>query len=275
MHLSLLRLMMLLKFSRFSLASAIIDDIISLRLALSSTSGPPPLNSLVSPSPINISGNNAIYIKVYASNLNLLMSLQASRSNPEGISDILIPSFNQRLAAGEWFTARVFACGLFHIAYPSASKMLMAELRSIQDDMPIVRRSASTNMGKFATTVEPSHLKTDVMQIFEHLTQDAEPRKGIRSVYVPGSKCIPFAQVLAKPNYNLVLYFAADRPIAKDSLQEIFINGTNTFRDSRFKLIPSIVDGYRMVKRGSRACLLGKVETCNYLRQDNFLEVNV
>nr|KAJ0217604.1 hypothetical protein LSAT_V11C300143040 [Lactuca sativa] len=33
--------------------------------------------------------------EVYASNLNLLMSLQASRSNSEGISDILIPSFNQ------------------------------------------------------------------------------------------------------------------------------------------------------------------------------------
>nr|KAJ0209459.1 hypothetical protein LSAT_V11C400223090 [Lactuca sativa] len=33
---------------------------------------------------------------VYASNLNLLMSLQASRSNPDGISNILIPSFNQR-----------------------------------------------------------------------------------------------------------------------------------------------------------------------------------
>ncbi|CAH1449509.1 unnamed protein product [Lactuca virosa] len=32
--------------------------------------------------------------------------------------------------------------------------------------------------------------------------------------------------------------------------------------------------GYWMVKRvvGSRACLLGKVVTCNYLRQDNFLE---
>ncbi|CAI9274785.1 unnamed protein product [Lactuca saligna] len=102
MHLSLLRLMMLLKFSRFSLASATIYDITLLRLAFSATSGPttsgpPLLNSLVSPSPINISRNNTIYIKVYASNLNLLMYLQAARSNPEGISDILIPSFNQWL----------------------------------------------------------------------------------------------------------------------------------------------------------------------------------
>lgn len=83
----------------------------------------------------------------------------------------------QRLAAGEWFTARVSACGLFHIAYPSAPEMLKTELRSIygqlcQDDMPMVRRSAATNLGKFAATIEPAHLKTDIMTIFEDLTQD-------------------------------------------------------------------------------------------------------
>ncbi|KAL6528578.1 hypothetical protein OROMI_029223 [Orobanche minor] len=51
------------------------------------------------------------------------------------------------------------------------------ELRSIysqlcQDDMPMVRRSAATNLGKFAATIEPAHLKTDIMSIFEDLTQD-------------------------------------------------------------------------------------------------------
>jgi hypothetical protein len=38
--------------------------------------------------------------------------------------------------------------------------------------MPMVRRSAATNLGKFAATVEPVHLKTDIMSIFEDLTQD-------------------------------------------------------------------------------------------------------
>ncbi|GMP66268.1 hypothetical protein CsSME_00026690 [Camellia sinensis var. sinensis] len=74
-------------------------------------------------------------------------------------------------------STQVSACGLFHITYPSASEMLKTELRSIynqlcQDDMPMVRRSAATNLGKFAATVEPAHLKTDVMSIFEDLTQD-------------------------------------------------------------------------------------------------------
>ncbi|KAG5383744.1 hypothetical protein IGI04_035214 [Brassica rapa subsp. trilocularis] len=36
-----------------------------------------------------------------------------------------------RLAACEWFPARVSTCGVFHIAYPSAPNTLKTELRSI------------------------------------------------------------------------------------------------------------------------------------------------
>ena len=85
----------------------------------------------------------------------------------------------QRLAAGEWFAARVSSCGLFHIAYSSAPDQLKAELRTIygqlcQDDMPMVRRAAASNLGKFAATVEQSHLKTEIMSIFDDLTQDGK-----------------------------------------------------------------------------------------------------
>lgn len=78
---------------------------------------------------------------------------------------------------GEWFTARVSSCGLFHIAYPSAPENTKNELRTIygqlcQDDMPMVRRAAATNLGKFAATVETSYLKTNIMPMFEDLTQD-------------------------------------------------------------------------------------------------------
>ncbi|KAL6522273.1 hypothetical protein OROHE_016826 [Orobanche hederae] len=89
----------------------------------------------------------------------------------------IIKGHRGRLAAGEWFTARVSACGLFHIAYLSAPDMLKSELRSIysqlcQDDMPMVRRVAATNLGKLAATAEAAHLKTDIMSMFEDLTQD-------------------------------------------------------------------------------------------------------
>ncbi|KAK8523391.1 hypothetical protein V6N12_047911 [Hibiscus sabdariffa] len=95
-------------------------------------------------------------------------------------------------------------------------------------------------------------------------------------------KKLPFILVInlevpAKPNYSLVLYYAADRPVNKNSLLGRFVDGTDRFRDARFKLIPSIVEGYWMVKRavGTKACLLGKAVTCKYFRQDNFLEIDV
>ncbi|XP_010533084.1 PREDICTED: protein ENHANCED DISEASE RESISTANCE 2-like isoform X2 [Tarenaya hassleriana] len=96
------------------------------------------------------------------------------------------------------------------------------------------------------------------------------------------AKKLPFIlvinlQIPAKPNYCLVLYYAADRPVNKSSSLGKFVDGSDTYRDSRFKLIPSIVQGYWMVKRavGTKACLLGKAVTCKYLRQDNFLEIDV
>ena len=54
---------------------------------------------------------------------------------------------------------------------------LKTELRTIywqlcQDDMPMVRRSAATNLGKFAATIEGAHLKAEIMSIFEELTND-------------------------------------------------------------------------------------------------------
>ncbi|KAL1563471.1 protein ENHANCED DISEASE RESISTANCE 2-like isoform X1 [Salvia divinorum] len=95
-------------------------------------------------------------------------------------------------------------------------------------------------------------------------------------------KKLPFIFVInlevpARPNYSLVLYYAADRPVINNSLLGKFIDGTDMYRDSRFKLIPSIVEGYWMVKRAVRtkSCILGKAVTCTYLRQDNFLEIDV
>ncbi|KAL8094406.1 hypothetical protein AgCh_036077 [Apium graveolens] len=70
----------------------------------------------------------------------------------------------------------------------------------------------------------------------------------------------PLTSVPARPNYSLVLYYAAERPVKKNSLLGRFVNESNAFCDSRFKLIPSIIEGYWMVKRavGTKACLLGK-----------------
>ncbi|XP_051149212.1 protein ENHANCED DISEASE RESISTANCE 2-like [Andrographis paniculata] len=123
-------------------------------------------------------------------------------------------------------------------------------------------------------------IAVDWFQVEECATNVAlHPKSLVQSAE---GKKLPFILVInlevpARPNYSLVLYFAADRPVNKDSLLGKFIDGPDMFRNSRFKLIPSIVEGYWMVKRavGTKACLLGKAVTCKYLRQDNFLEIDV
>jgi hypothetical protein len=49
-------------------------------------------------------------------------------------------------------------------------------------------------------------------------------------------------QVPAKPHYSLVMYSVAEKPIQPGSLLDHFANGDDAFRNSRFKLIPSIVE---------------------------------
>ncbi|CAI0395106.1 unnamed protein product [Linum tenue] len=82
-------------------------------------------------------------------------------------------------------------------------------------------------------------------------------------------------QIPAKPCHSLILYFAADRPIKAGSLLDKFVNGTDAFRNSRFKLIPNI-EGYWLVKKavGNKACILSKTVNCKYRRRDNFLEMD-
>eukprot|EP00250_Pteridium_aquilinum_P016191 c22992_g1_i1 orf=435-2675(-) len=95
-------------------------------------------------------------------------------------------------------------------------------------------------------------------------------------------KKLPFVlvinlQIPAKPNYSLVFYYGANKPIRPGSLLHKFVTGDDAFRNSRLKLIPRIVEGYWMVKRavGTKACLLGRALTCNYHSENNYLEIDV
>ncbi|CAI7834646.1 unnamed protein product, partial [Closterium sp. NIES-53] len=96
-------------------------------------------------------------------------------------------------------------------------------------------------------------------------------------------KKLPFVfvlnlQVPGKPNYSCVAYFAADRPVKPDSLLGRFVNAEDdSFRNSRFKLIPRIEEGFWAVKRavGTKAAILGKALTCSYYKGENYLEMDV
>lgn len=92
--------------------------------------------------------------------------------------DIVYRPFSpQRLATGEWFTARVSGAGLFAVAYPRASHALKAELRQLfsqlcHDDTPMVRRAAAQKLGGFAKAVEQEYVTRELMPLFTELTQD-------------------------------------------------------------------------------------------------------
>ncbi|KAL6578128.1 Protein ENHANCED DISEASE RESISTANCE 2 [Orobanche minor] len=75
---------------------------------------------------------------------------------------------------------------------------------------------------------------------------------------------------------GMVFYFVTKKLVAGSLLQR-FVDGDDEFRNSRLKLIPSVPKGSWIVRQsvGSTPCLLGKAVDCNYIRDPNYLEVDV
>jgi hypothetical protein len=80
---------------------------------------------------------------------------------------------------------------------------------------------------------------------------------------------------------NWVCYFArrrteAEDPVFEKMLKE-FIDGTDEYRNARFKIIPGIPDGGFIVRTtvGNKPALLGTKIDIKYYKGDNFFEVEV
>ncbi|KAG6389577.1 hypothetical protein SASPL_151048 [Salvia splendens] len=87
-------------------------------------------------------------------------------------------------------------------------------------------------------------------------------------------------QVPGREHYSAVFYFSSkiDEPIVSNPLFHQFINGSDAFRNSRFKIVNKIVKGPWIVKSAVgnySACLLGKALNCYYHRGPNYLEIDV
>ncbi|CAG0921341.1 unnamed protein product [Notodromas monacha] len=105
----------------------------------------------------------------------------------------------RRLSAGDWFTSRTSACGLFSVAYPRVSTSIKAELRGqfrqlCQDDTPMVRRGAACKLGEFAQAIEIEFLKSDLIPMFVNLASDEQD--SVRLLAVDG--CVAIARLLTK-----------------------------------------------------------------------------
>ncbi|XP_073055438.1 protein ENHANCED DISEASE RESISTANCE 2-like [Primulina eburnea] len=87
-------------------------------------------------------------------------------------------------------------------------------------------------------------------------------------------------QVPGREHHSAVFYFATkvDESINSHPLLYQFINGSDAFRNSRFKIVNKIVKGPWIVKTAVgnySACLLGKALSCYYHRGPNYLEIDV
>ncbi|KAK9126033.1 hypothetical protein Scep_014879 [Stephania cephalantha] len=84
-------------------------------------------------------------------------------------------------------------------------------------------------------------------------------------------------QVPGSTTYNLALYYMMTTPLENSPLLDNFVNGDDSFRNSRFKLIPYISQGSWIVKQsvGKKACLVGQALEINYFRGKNYLELGV
>ncbi|KAL8052115.1 hypothetical protein ABFX02_06G192400 [Erythranthe guttata] len=84
-------------------------------------------------------------------------------------------------------------------------------------------------------------------------------------------------QVPGSTTYNLALYYMLKTPLKDTPLLEHFVNGDDSFRNSRFKLIPYISKGSWIVKQsvGRKACLIGQALQINYFRGKNYLELGI
>ncbi|RZS06823.1 hypothetical protein BHM03_00037544 [Ensete ventricosum] len=87
-------------------------------------------------------------------------------------------------------------------------------------------------------------------------------------------------QVPASTHYSMVFYFVS-KPLVPGSLLQLFVDGDDEFRNSRFKLIPAVpkyisMQGSWIVRQsvGSTPCLLGKAVDCTYIRGSDYLEVS-
>ncbi|KAJ6814072.1 protein ENHANCED DISEASE RESISTANCE 2-like [Iris pallida] len=83
-------------------------------------------------------------------------------------------------------------------------------------------------------------------------------------------------QVPASNHYSMVFYFVT-KQLVPGSLLQRFVDGDDEFRNSRFKLIPSVPKGSWIVRQsvGSTPCLLGKAVDCTYIRGPKYLEIDI
>jgi serine/threonine-protein phosphatase 2A regulatory subunit A len=149
-----------------------------------------------------------------------------------------------RLSKADWFTSKISATGLYSAAYPKASQNLQTELRQaytalVNDDTPMVRRQAATNLAKFVRIMPPDVIVQEMLPLFEKLASDDQDSVRLLTVEVliaiaetvplertdAHSKLVRCLRNLFSDNSWRVRYMVADR-FEKVSLDWNYYGGT-------------------------------------------------
>ncbi|KAF1332530.1 Serine/threonine-protein phosphatase, partial [Globisporangium splendens] len=143
-------------------------------------------------------------------------SLQKVAAVAPNAGDVFVPLV-KKLTEGDWFTSRVSACSLFASVYPKLTESgKKKELRDFfqvlcNDDTPMVRRAAASNIGKFASTLEKEHLNGLILPLFRALTTDDQDSVRLLAI----ESCSAIAQLLSpEENAQHVL------PIVRSSVED-------------------------------------------------------
>ncbi|XP_033119859.1 serine/threonine-protein phosphatase 2A 65 kDa regulatory subunit A alpha isoform-like [Anneissia japonica] len=131
------------------------------------------------------------------------LSEEHSKADMENLFVALV----KRLAAGDWFTSRTSACGLFSVSYQKCSPAIRQDLRShfrnlCSDDTPMVRRAAAGKLGELVKVTEIEHVKGDLIPMFVNLAGDEQDSVRLLAV----EACVAIAGLLTdEDKENLIM----------------------------------------------------------------------
>jgi serine/threonine-protein phosphatase 2A regulatory subunit A len=156
--------------------------------------------------------------------------------SPDAVVRSVLPVV-ERLTRGDWFTARVSACGLFASTYArlrvasAETTEHRAALRRLfeflcQDDTPMVRRAASKNIGPLAGSLEPEHVSSTLLPLFQGLASDDQDSVRLLAI----ENCAALAKILGeKDNQDVIMPLAS--ACAEDKSWRVRNNVAEAFYD--------------------------------------------
>ena len=118
---------------------------------------------------------------------------------PAAVTEHVVPMI-QKLAQGDWFTAKVSACGLFATAYSRlADPGAKAALRQLfgtlaADETPMVRRAAARHVGALAAVVEKEAVLGELLPLFHALAGDDQDSVRLLAI----ENCTSFGRVFSQ-----------------------------------------------------------------------------